>query len=334
LVPDSVIKKPDINNIYFNTRRTEVSIVPRGLQLPWLFKNYNEMARIGFNATRTQDPQLMRGLWYFALDYEHSFSRYYELTRWNLIAMAYVWALDFPPELCGPDEEVHEFVLAYIGAWFAYMNDTGDHKKTSFEAQEKFIALWEGSDLDLFTIRDIKTRRGVHNLVKKLYAQPLPPSLRKVVNVAAKDIIYLRQEGQISDIDYTKYGPALILECVDTNTKLGTDVFEANHNLSVAMNNLEDLRERERAHQFARRKGGDNPLTAVDWSSEMVDSLLNAVDHTLPDPKTSIKQRRPDTTRTPWMDVDTFFGILRSGFEELKKEEESMVLGMGEVSLG
>lgn len=162
-----------------------------------------QLARVGFSATDTRDFELARGLWYYALDGEHSFSRYHHFTRYNLIAMAYVWANDFPPELCGDGDEIRTFVMAFIDAWFAYLADGSNPDKDAYEAQEKFLAMWKDSELDLFTIRDDRVvLRRVKNLVKKLHKQPLPSSLKAIADVDADKIVYLRQEGKISDKEY------------------------------------------------------------------------------------------------------------------------------------
>lgn len=94
------------------------------------------MARTHFDTTATDDRQLIRAIWHYAIDEEHSFSRHYRLTRYNLIAMAYVWSLDFPPELCGVDGEVRKFISAFIEAWFAQLQDVGDSVD-----QDEFINL-------------------------------------------------------------------------------------------------------------------------------------------------------------------------------------------------
>ena len=65
----------------------------------------------------------------------------------------------------------------------------------------------------------------------------------------------------------------------------------------------------------------------------MVDSLLYAVDPRLEHPSQIKRKPRPDTTRVPWMDIDTFVDILRSGFEEMKREEDELLMGMGNTSL-
>ena len=65
--------------------------------------------------------------------------------------------------------------------------------------QDEFINLWMESELDLFTIRDNQTKRGIEAAVDKLHKQPLPPSLKQVIDFEAKDILYLRQQGRISE---------------------------------------------------------------------------------------------------------------------------------------
>jgi hypothetical protein len=51
-------------------------------------------------------------MWYYGLDDEHSFSRFHPQTRYNLLTMAYVWALDFPEDLCGSGEEIKILIRA------------------------------------------------------------------------------------------------------------------------------------------------------------------------------------------------------------------------------
>lgn len=63
--------------------------------------------------------------------------------------MSYLWALDFPIDICGTGDEIRDFVIAYINGWLGFMDDGGDFWKTSFEHREKFIKMWRESDLDL-----------------------------------------------------------------------------------------------------------------------------------------------------------------------------------------
>ena len=157
-----------------------------------------QLCLTGFDATTTQDINLVRGLWFYALDPEHSFSRYYRMVRYNLVGMAYMWSLDFPADMCGPGDEVRDFVNAFIAAWFDSLRDTSD----DCASQDKFIHMWMQSELDLLIVRDVKTIRGLDNAISKLTRQSLPPSLRKVVDFEAKEIPFMREKGKISQDEY------------------------------------------------------------------------------------------------------------------------------------
>ena len=120
------------------------------------------------------------------------------MTRYNLVGMAYVWSLDIPADLCGPGDEVREFVHGFIDAWFGSLRDTSD----DCASQEKFIHMWMNSGLDLFIVLDKRTIQGLDNAISKLTRQSLPPSLRKVVEFEAKEIPFMREEGKISQDEY------------------------------------------------------------------------------------------------------------------------------------
>ncbi|KAI4907183.1 hypothetical protein J4E90_009685 [Alternaria incomplexa] len=319
-VHGSVIRKPNINGIYFQPSQAVITCAPHDLQLEWLFKNYNSLALTSFDVTSTQDPHLIRGLWFYALDPEHSFAQYYKMTRYNLVGMAYVWSLDFPADLCGPGDEVREFVHGFIDAWFGSLRDTSD----DCASQEKFIHMWMNSGLDLFIVRDKHTIQGLDNAISKLTRQSLPPSLRKVVEFEAKEIPFMREEGKISQDEYDKYGPSLILHYVLAVSKLGQNIF-------VKRNKIKDIREARMMEELAKRQ--HNGLAAVDWDSEPVRSLVQAVDPSLPAPKAIQNRPRSDLTRVPWMDVDDFFRLLRSGFEKLREDEENLASALGGTTL-
>ena len=123
---------------------------------------------------------------------------------------------------------------------------------------------------------------------------------------------------------YDKYGPSLILHYVLAVSKLGTDIF-------AMRSQLKDIREARMMQELAKRQ--HNGLAAVDWDSEPVRSLVQAVDPSLPAPKAIQNRSRPDMTRVPWIDSDALFRLLRSGFEKLRKEEEDMVSALGGTTL-
>ncbi|KAF1939491.1 hypothetical protein EJ02DRAFT_436342 [Clathrospora elynae] len=241
------------------------------------------LAVIKFNATSTDDSDLIREIWYYLLDGKHAFFCHHRFTRYNLIAMAYIWCLELPLELCGPGDKECEFVWTFIDAWFAYLQYASE-----FEAQEKFISMWQDSMLNLFCTRDKTELREMNSAVKKLMSQSLFPSLNRVVDMEAKDIIHMREDGRISEEGYANYGPT-----------------------------------------FINKKSG---IAAVDRSSGLLTSLGTTVDPTLAQPDIIIEESRPKATRTPWIDVDTFFAIPRSGIDKLK-EGESLSRGMAFTSL-
>ena len=107
-------------------------------------------------------------------------------------------------------------------------------------------------------------------------------------------------------------------------SKLGQNIF-------VKRNKIKDIREARMMEELAKRQ--HNGLAAVDWDSEPVRSLVQAVDPSLPAPKAIQNRPRSDLTRVPWMDVDDFFRLLKSGFEKLRKEEEDMVSALGGTTL-
>lgn len=73
------------------------------------------MARDNFVAKQEgQDKQIVRGIWYYGLDEHHSFSRYHETVRANLLAMAWIIANKFPRDYVNVD--ISRFVLRFVRA--------------------------------------------------------------------------------------------------------------------------------------------------------------------------------------------------------------------------
>ncbi|KAH7082735.1 hypothetical protein BKA63DRAFT_583789 [Paraphoma chrysanthemicola] len=99
LVPGSMVRKPNIDCLYFDQQYTVIPTVPVDLQLTWFLENYTK-----------------RGI------------------RTNLIAMAYLMAKDFPKDIC--NSETERFILAFVEAWISDLVDTGALMTQSFTARE------------------------------------------------------------------------------------------------------------------------------------------------------------------------------------------------------
>lgn len=149
--------------------------------------------------------KLSRGIWLYDLDPLHSFSRYYEAIRWNLVVMGLLMVNNFPSGYCAPD--VQRFVPSFMDAQLSSMVNTGKLAQQSFKAQEDFIKLWKEGELDLieFTRGDaVRTKK----LIKKLEIQSLPPALQIKIGDSPDHIVEMRRTGTITDDEFKKYWPA------------------------------------------------------------------------------------------------------------------------------
>ncbi|CAA9962627.1 hypothetical protein PTMSG1_06001 [Pyrenophora teres f. maculata] len=348
IVPDSIVRKPHINFVFYKQSETETSSVPEGLQLTWYCKNFGEvpsslhswyellltahcyiqMARQGFVAKQNdQDMDSSRGIWFYGLDPEHSFSCYHRVTRFNLIAMAWVMANDFPPGVCSP--ETQRFILTFVRAWLSASDDRVSLKDRDFRAQERFLELWKEDDsVDLLRFSQNEERMA-HKLVKKVANQSLPPELQKKIKLLPKWILAMCRHGNISDDQVKMYGPSIVLEYVVSMSRKADDN-------RIKRSSITEWREKIMTDKFAELtiKRRMDPRRKIPWSSDMLQSLLAAVPEDLDHPKHI--QRMQGKARgkyRPWVDMDIWHDIMVSGLQAVGQQFDDVCDMLGEQTL-
>tara|TARA_R110002003_G_scaffold111_4_gene9437 strand:+ start:7547 stop:8263 length:717 start_codon:yes stop_codon:yes gene_type:complete len=229
--------------------------------------------------------------------------------------MAYLMANNFPRSICNPDTE--RFVLAFVDAWMSDLVDTGRLGTQSFQAREDFIDLWEDSAFDLMEFTKAQEEKTT-KLIKKLRKQSLPPNLCDRFDGQPEQIIRMRRQGLISDEEFKKYGPALILEYILSMSEL------SNQNRDQRQTEADQLEaEMARRIEYRQRLMDDDIRRRVKWDSRLVNALLGAVDSNALHPSV-IRRQRPAQLREPWLDMPTFFEIMELGLEAVEEETDEV----------
>ncbi|EFQ90265.1 hypothetical protein P3342_002333 [Pyrenophora teres f. teres] len=263
IIPDSIVRKPHINFVLLQAGRNRNLVCPRGLAA-------DVMARQGFVAKQNdQDMDSSRGIWFYGLDPEHSFSCYHRVTPFNLIAMAWVMANDFPPGVYSP--ETQRFILIFVRAWLSASDDRVSLKDRDFRAQERFLELWKEDDsFDLLRFSQNEERMA-HKLVKKVANQSLPPELQKKIKLLPKWILAMCRHGNISDDQVKMYGPSIVLEMDPRrNIPWSSDMLQ-----SLLTTVPEDLDHPKHIQKMqGKARGGYRPWIDMDiWHDIMVSGL-------------------------------------------------------------
>lgn len=113
-IPKEVILLPSLRSIYFHPDEVLVPNAPPNLQTFVYFAIYNEIATANFFADKGLPVEINRAIWFYGLDKRHSFSRFFDQIRYNVILMAFVWASDFDLRYC--KEGCKRFVKAFLRA--------------------------------------------------------------------------------------------------------------------------------------------------------------------------------------------------------------------------
>jgi hypothetical protein len=272
-----------------------------------------------------QDMKISRAIWYYGLDFEHSFSRYHESIRWNLVAMAILMVNNFPSEYC-PAADTKRFVLAYFEAWLSTLVVSGTLKQRSFRAQENFIKIWKEGELDLIHFKRAEHKK-ITNRMGEMKVQSLPPALLAKIDRSPEEIVTMRRDGRISDEEFMKYGPTMVDKYLFVLSE--TD-------MAVRMKKMsdEDILDEEMGKKVASEYGQHGAeLRRVNWNSRLVDSLLGCADDAMP-PAVKIRNRgRTPSQREAWLDKEGFFEVIGAGLVILEEETEDMCDMFGEASL-
>ncbi|KAH7093554.1 hypothetical protein FB567DRAFT_587983 [Paraphoma chrysanthemicola] len=162
-------------------------------------------------------------------------------------------------------------------------------------------------------------------LTAQLKKQSLPPNLCENFNRQPEQVVLMRQEGIITDAEFKKYGPTLILDYIFGMNEL------SNENRRQ-MQSRADRNEAEHVEKLRNKQAetGGDLRRRVNWDSNIVDALL-AVDVGAVAHPSVIRKQRPPQVREPWLDVDTFFEILESGLEAVEEEKDE-VFGLFECT--
>ncbi|KAF3036763.1 hypothetical protein E8E11_004201 [Didymella keratinophila] len=222
---DKVHRKSTLDTLYYNQADAIVEPVPPNLPLSLLLEKYNEIASFNFAACQDdQHTDITRMIWFYGLDQNRSFSRYFRQVRFNIIMIAYHWANNFD-EL---DPDVAYFLHCFIIAWMDYAMDPMRAKNNDFLLQEQFIEMWEASNYDLihFTNAQLTT---VAKLLDDLRRRELNPKLKSRLYDGIVDLMNDRRQGRMSDEDWAKYGPKLAILMTMTIDDIG-HTFQAEHN--------------------------------------------------------------------------------------------------------
>lgn len=235
-------------------------------------------------------------------------------------------ANNFPGSWVTPGTQ--RFVLYFVQAWLSGLIDTGNLKTQSFKAREDFIDFWLKSGFDLLEF-DRGEVRKIEKLVKELKNVSLPPNLVEELESDPESIVWKRQEGIITDEEFQKYGPTLVLDYILSMSELS----EENR---LQRKDWKDYWEQEHAKKLERIQARTeiDSRRKVPWNSKLIQALLGAVPSDLPHPMVIQKGPRPSQSGEPWMDMDTFFEILRSGLEAVEEEFDDVLDVYGEASLG
>ncbi len=111
-IPREIMLLPSLHSIYFHPEEAVVPQVPPHFQLAAYFTLYNDIAKANFLADKSLSVEINEAIWFYGLDKAHSFSRFFDQIRYNIILMAFVWASNFDPRYC--KEGCKEFVKAFL----------------------------------------------------------------------------------------------------------------------------------------------------------------------------------------------------------------------------
>jgi hypothetical protein len=132
-------KHPTIIDIYEGNDNLFTRGVPHHLSCPFIFSNYNSLAAMGFRADApTDNPALVKAIWYWGMDRDHSFNFQWRSVRINLILATFVLANHQKglPTSGWVSDDALPFVMQFYQAWCATLLRGSSAEDYSF--QEKF----------------------------------------------------------------------------------------------------------------------------------------------------------------------------------------------------
>jgi len=111
-VNKGIVLLPSLYSIYFHPDEAVVPQAPPFLQLTTFFLLYNDIAKVNFLADKSLPLIVNQAIFFYGLDKGHSFSRFYDQIRFNILLMAFAWASGFDPKYC--KEGCEEFVKVFL----------------------------------------------------------------------------------------------------------------------------------------------------------------------------------------------------------------------------
>jgi hypothetical protein len=168
--------KPNIEDLYRGYDETVYISIPNRTHLSDLFTNFNEMARIGFTAHSSNSPAINQTIFYFGLDGGNTFTMHYDVLRWNVVVMVYIWASKLMnrnvDSFC--TKEAQDFVTAFFRAWKEEISLAPD---CTF--RQKFLKIWQASNLDFIEFHN-NIHTNMHKVIRKLFDKKPPLNIVRI----------------------------------------------------------------------------------------------------------------------------------------------------------
>jgi len=313
----TLITMPDVLTMYYQPHAATIPNVPMSLQPAVLFRNWDAIADANGTALQdatTQHLTVARLIWYYGLDSQHNFARLFASTRYNIMLMAYAWACDFPEELCSPASSARLFIMGYLTAWIESLMDGPDVAENTFEARNKFIALWRDSEWDMITFRPAQ-RQVFGKHLKKALAKPEPKEILHQIEEDPTALIERVRSGEISSEDFMDSGPFLVLRWIKGMSDIGEWHAEATHKKlkQLQAGIQEGIYKARMAEKFTSCS-----LAEVKWTGDLVAPLTM--------PLKQMSGVKYGTQRKPWMDASKAIDIIIENGKDLMEAMEAMQL--------
>ncbi|KAH6870780.1 hypothetical protein BKA58DRAFT_469763 [Alternaria rosae] len=336
----SITLLPSLHSIYFHPNEAVVPQAPLDLQLASFFILYNDIAMANFLADKSLPPMVNRAIFFYGLDKGHSFSRFFDQIRFNILLMAFAWASNFNPKYC--KEGYEEFVKYFLRAWIESLVFKYDPSQNNFTQREAFIALWQASPFDFhfFSARRSKTVNKLVNILKAQAA--FLPNIPK-----PDDFMRAVRKGQLNEGIFEKFGAAMTLQwLIGLNEKYEKRQQKIDDKEEVVQTNL-DLRRTKiaagnlaAAHHFGyfskdyQMADDFDPfdeedlmhpgMSKVDRNEELLAALLLPIDRNLKHPsEVKEKEHRVVDETSFWASHEQVQAILQ---EDVEKQDSSRAL--------
>ncbi|KAF2655432.1 hypothetical protein K491DRAFT_692898 [Lophiostoma macrostomum CBS 122681] len=274
-------KHPTIIDIYEGNENLMTHGVPQHLSYSFLFSNFNALATMGFSADApTDNLDLVKAIWYWGMDKEHSLNLRWKPVRLNVILATFILANVENGQAVSEwvSDDALPFVTQFFQAWCATLHKGAP--TDGFSVQERFLDTWIHGEYDLthFSNRGLRRLQG---FVDKLLVAD------HGINKSSTDLetaLSKMSPGQLS-----QHGVALAVQYCYAFEK------EHAHGHEIGAENMvvdTDL--------------SLDDLARVDWGCPLVSSLLTDVDSSIPAP---VDIPRPVKRRAPWISTDAAVDI-------------------------